>query len=106
MQKIMVNDEVIVLSGKNKKTTGKVLKILKKQDRVLVQGVNLVKKAIKPSQENPNGGFSESERPIHISNLALLDPKTKGPTRVRFEKKDNGWVRIAVKSNSELPSHK
>ncbi|MBD66778.1 MAG: 50S ribosomal protein L24 [Halobacteriovoraceae bacterium] len=102
MQKLKVNDEVIVLTGKNKDRKGKVLSINDKKKTVLVEGINLVKKAMKPSQENPNGGFADIERPIHISNIAVVSPKTGGATRVRIETKDGKKVRVATKCGSEL----
>lgn len=88
MQKLKVNDEVIVITGKDKGKTGKVANINFKKNEVLVSGVNLVKKALKPSQENPQGGFAEVERPVHISNIAVVSPKTKKSTRVRIETKE------------------
>lgn len=102
MQKIKVNDEVIVLAGKDKDKKGKVKKINFKQNRVLVEGVNLVKKAIKPTQENPQGGIVEMETTLHLSNIAVVSPKTGKATRVGF-KEDNGKkVRIAKSCGSEL----
>ena len=102
MQKLKVNDEVIVLAGKNKDRKGKVLSINWKKRTVFVEGVNMVKKALKPTQENPNGGFADIERPLHASNVAVVSPKTGGPTRVRIETKDGKKVRIATKCGSEL----
>lgn len=102
MQKLKEKDEVIVLAGKDKGKTGTVAKINFKKDLVFVTGVNMAKKALKPSQENPSGGFVEVERPLHISNLSVVSPKTKKATRVRIETKDNKKVRIAVSCGSEL----
>ncbi|CAB4243852.1 50S ribosomal protein L24 [Methylacidimicrobium sp. AP8] len=65
-------DEVVILSGTQKGKTGKVLRVLRKQNRVLVEGVNVVKRATRPSQENPQGGFTEREAPIAISKVMLL----------------------------------
>lgn len=84
MQKIKVNDEVIVLAGKDKGKTGKVKKINFKTNRVLVEGVNKAKKALKPTQENPNGGIVDVDNTLHISNVALVSPKTKKATRVKI----------------------
>lgn len=102
MQKLKLNDEVIVLAGKNKDRKGKVLSINWKKRKVTVEGVNMVKKALKPSQENPNGGFADVERPLDISNVAVVSPKTGGATRVRIEDKDGKKVRVATKCGSEL----
>lgn len=102
MQKLKVNDEVVVLAGKDKGKTGTVAKINFKKDLVLVTGVNMMKKALKPSQENPSGGFADVERPVHISNIAVVSPKTKKATRVRIETKDNKKVRVAVACGSVL----
>lgn len=102
MQKLKVNDEVIVITGKDKGKTGKVANINFKKNEVLVSGVNLVKKALKPSQENPQGGFAEVERPVHISNIAVVSPKTKKSTRVRIETKEGKKVRVAVACGTVL----
>ena len=102
MQKLKVNDEIIVLAGKDKGKTGKVLKIDLKNKKVLVAGVNVVKKAVRPTQENPSGGILDVEKPVHFSNVAVVSPKTKGPTRVRIEEKDGKKVRVAVKCGSVL----
>lgn len=102
MQKLKVNDDVIVIAGKDKGKTGTVQRINFKKNEVIVGGVNLVKKALKPSQENPQGGFAEVERPVHISNIAVVSPKTKKSTRVRIETKDGKKVRVAVACGSVL----
>jgi large subunit ribosomal protein L24 len=102
MQKIKVKDEVVVLAGKDKGKTGTVERIFGSNDKILVKGVNMVKKAVRPTQENPAGGFVEVERPIHASNLSLISPKTKKATRVRIEVRDGKKVRVAVKCGSQL----
>lgn len=102
MQKLKVNDEVIVLTGKDSGKKGKVRKINFKKKTVLVEGVNLYKKAIRPTQENPNGGFADLEKGINISNVAVVSPKTGGPTRVRIEEKDGKKTRVATKCGSVL----
>jgi large subunit ribosomal protein L24 len=96
MQKLKLNDEVIVLAGKNKGKTGLLTNINTKKNTVLVAGVNLVKKAVKPTQENPNGGINEMEAALHVSNVALVSPKTKKATRIRIENRDGKNVRVAV----------
>jgi len=102
MQKLKVDDEIIVITGKDKGKTGKVARIFWNKKKVVISGVNLVKKSLKPTQENPNGGFSEVELPLHISNVALISPKTKKATRVRIENKKGKKVRVAVACGSEL----
>lgn len=100
--RIKTGDEVIVLSGKDKGLKGRVLKIFKDKDRVIIENVNVVKKHVKPSTENPQGGIEEKEAPIHISNVALVDPKTGKPTRVRYEIRDGKKVRVSKKSNEVI----
>ncbi len=80
--KIKKNDNVIVIAGNEKGKTGKVLKVFPKKQRVIVEGVNIIKRHTRPSQKNPQGGIIKKEAPIHISNVMLLDPKTNERTRV------------------------
>ena len=103
--KIKKGDKVFIISGKDKGKEGEVTKIIKtdrRQDKALVQGMNIVKRHRKPSQDNPGGIISE-ERPIQISNLMIVDPKTKKPTRVgfKFDKKGNK-VRFSKKSGEVI----
>jgi len=100
--KIVRNDEVIVIAGNHKGKQGKVKRIFKEDNRVIVEGVNLVKRHMKPSQTNPEGGIVEKEAPIHVSNVALIDPESKKATRVRFEGNGTDKKRVAVKSGKEL----
>lgn len=102
MQKIKVNDEVVVIAGKDKGKTGTVQRVNAKKSTALVAGINLSKKALKPSQENPAGGFAEMEKAIHLSNIAVVSPKTKKATRIKFEEKDGKLVRVAVACGSVL----
>ena len=102
MQKLKVNDTVQILAGKDKGKQGKIKTINFKTNRVVVEGINIVKKAIKPSQQNQQGGIVDMEKAIHISNVALLDPKSGKPTRVSVVKVDGKNVRVATKSKSEL----
>ncbi|HLT56700.1 MAG TPA: 50S ribosomal protein L24, partial [Bacillota bacterium] len=81
---------------------GVVLQVFFKKERVLVEGVNMIKKHAKPSQENPQGGILNIEAPIHISNVLPIDPKTGEPTRVGYEIRDGKKVRIAKKSGEPL----
>lgn len=110
---IKTGDTVVVITGKDKftidkkgnkiPTTGKVLKVYPKTDRVVVEGVNKVKKHQKPTQANENGSITEKEAPIHASNVMLLDPKTNKPTRVGIKIAEDGKkVRVAKKSGYEF----
>lgn len=102
MQKLKVSDEVIVVAGKDKGKTGQVASLNLKKNTVVVTGVNMAKKAVKPTQENPNGGISKIEKALHISNVAIVSPKSKKATRVRIETKDGKRVRVAVSCGSVL----
>ncbi|WP_405098372.1 50S ribosomal protein L24 [Oceanobacillus sp. FSL H7-0719] len=95
-------DKVKVLSGKDRGKTGTVLEAYPKKDRVLVEGVNMVQKHAKPSQENPQGGILNQEAAIHVSNVLPIDPKSGEPTRVGYEVRDGKKVRIAKKSGEAL----
>jgi large subunit ribosomal protein L24 len=100
--KIKKGDKVVVLTGKDKGKHGEVLRSIPKDSKVVVGGVNMITRHVKPSQTNPQGGKQQSEAPLHVSNVALEDPKTGKPTRVRFETKDGKKVRVAVKSGQVL----
>ncbi|EUJ18435.1 50S ribosomal protein L24 [Listeria aquatica FSL S10-1188] len=80
-------DKVQVITGKDKGKSGKVLAAFPKKDRVIVEGINMVKKHTKPSNINPQGGILNVEAPIHVSNVMLIDPKSGEPTRVSYEVK-------------------
>ncbi|MCU7557049.1 50S ribosomal protein L24 [Macrococcus capreoli] len=95
---IKKGDKVIVITGKDKGKTGTVIEALPKKDRVVVEGVNIVKKHQKPTQMNPEGGIVEFEAAIHVSNVMLIDPKTNKPTRVGIKIEDGKKVRVAKKS--------
>ena len=98
-QKIRKGDKVVVLSGKDKGKTGEVVRSMPKDMKVVVSGVNVHVRHRKPSQVNPQGGLERKEAPMHVSKVALADPKTGKATRVRFETgKDGKKVRVAVKS--------
>ncbi|AHE55729.1 50S ribosomal protein L24 [Sphingomonas sanxanigenens] len=101
--KIKKGDKVVVLSGKDKGRSGEVLKVLPKDGKVLVDGVNVAARHRKPSQGNPQGGIDRLPAPMAISKVALEDPKNPGkPTRVRFEIQDGKKVRVAVKSGEAI----
>lgn len=95
-------DKVMVISGKDKGKQGVILEAYPKKERVLVEGVNMVKKHSKPSQVNPQGGIIEQEAPIHVSNVMPIDPKSGEPTRVGYNVVDGKKVRIAKKSGEVL----
>lgn len=95
-------DKVQVISGKDKGKQGVILEAFPKKDRVLVEGVNVIKKHSKPSQMNPQGGIISQEAPIHVSNVMPIDPKTGNPTRVGYNVVDGKKVRIAKKSGEVL----
>ena len=97
-QKIKKGDQVVVLSGKDKGRKGEVVKALPKEGKVIVSGVNVHARHRKPTQLNPQGGIERKEAPLHVSKVAIADPKTGAPTRVRFEERDGKKVRVAAKS--------
>jgi large subunit ribosomal protein L24 len=100
--KIRKGDKVIVRTGRDKGKSGEVLRVLRDEARVLVQGVNMVKRHTRPAAGNP-GGIIDKEASIHISNVALADPKTGKPTRVGFKLLDGGRkVRIARRSGEAI----
>ena len=96
--KIRKGDKVVVLSGKDKGRTGEVIRSMPKDMKVVVSGVNVHARHRKPSQLNPQGGIERKEAPLHVSKVAIADPKSGAPTRVRFEERDGHKVRVAVKS--------
>ncbi|MBH0231783.1 50S ribosomal protein L24 [Halobacillus yeomjeoni] len=95
-------DKVMVITGKDKGKQGTILEAYPKKERVLVEGVNEVKKHAKPSQENPQGGILTQEAPIHVSNVMPIDPKSGEPTRVGYKVENGKKVRIAKKSGEAL----
>ena len=100
--KIKKGDKVIVLAGRDRGKTGEVLRVMPKEGRVLVRGVNMVKRHTRPSQTNP-GGILEKEATIHASNVSLVDPKDDRPTRVGFKTLESGAkVRYAKRSGEML----
>ena len=101
MRKLKTGDKVVVVAGSNKGKEGKITKIL--DSKVIVEGVNIVKKHLKPRNNNGTGEIVEVEAPIHASNVMLVDPKTKKPTKVRVEKDSKGKkIRISKKSNEKI----
>jgi large subunit ribosomal protein L24 len=103
--RIKKDDEVVVISGRDKGARGRVLKVIPEKDQLIVEGVGRVKKHQKPNQKNPQGGIIEKDLPIHACKVMLLDSKADKPTRVRAGKDADGKkVRVAVKSGSTLAS--
>ncbi len=102
MQKIRKGDKVVVLSGKDKGRTGEVLRVLPKDDKAVVRGINQVHRHQRQTQSQ-EGGIITKEAPIHLSNLALVDPKDGKPTRVGFRiEKDGSKVRVAKRSGEVI----
>lgn len=99
--KIKKGDKVVVLSGSSKGTKGSVLKVYPDKGKAIVEGVNMIKKHTKPNAQNPQGGIVETEAPIYVSKLALVDSDGK-PTRVGYEVKDGKKVRVAKKSGKAI----
>ena len=101
--KIRRDDEVVVISGKDRGKTGKVLRVEPKTERVFVEGLNIVKRHQKPRPGTTDpGGVVEKEGPIHISNVMLLDPQDNKPTRVAITREDGKRFRVGKKSGKRL----
>lgn len=97
------DDTVIVISGKDKGKKGRIIASYPRENRVLVEGVNIVKKHARPSQANPQGGIIEQEAPIHASNVMHVDPKSGNVTRIGYKTLDNGKkVRVAKRSGAVI----
>jgi large subunit ribosomal protein L24 len=101
MAKIKKGDTVVILSGKDKGREGQVVKSLPKDGKVVVSGVNMIARHTKPTQADPEGGVKRREAPIHVSNVAIKDPKTGKPARVGFEVRDGKKVRV-LKGSGEV----
>ena len=97
--KIKKGDTVRVIAGDEKGKEGKVLRVDREKNRAIVEGLNLASKHTKPSAQNPQGGIVKKEASIHVSNLSLIDPKTKKVTRVGYELREGKKVRVSKKSN-------
>lgn len=103
--RIRKGDMVVVISGKDKGKTGKVTRLLCEDGRVVVEGVNLVKRHVRPTPRSPAGGILEREQPIYACKVMPIDPKSGKGTRVRFKALDDGRkVRVAVTSGEEIPA--
>ena len=99
---VKTGDKVKVIAGKDKGKEGVVVKTIAAKDRVVVEGVNIVKKHQKPNNQYPQGGIVELEAPIHVSNVQLLDPSTNEPTKIGYMVEDGKKVRFAKKSGTTL----
>jgi large subunit ribosomal protein L24 len=107
MARIVKGDTVLVISGEDRGKTGRVVKVIKEKNRVLVEGVNMVKKHTRPTQRDPQGGISDREAPIHISNVMPFDPKASRGTRVRTRVlTDGSRVRESVATGEVLEKPK
>jgi large subunit ribosomal protein L24 len=99
---IRTGDTVVIIAGRDKGKTGRVLRVLTSKDRVVVEGINRVWKHVRPSQRSPQGGRIQKDAPIHMSNVMPLDPATGKGTRVKVEVRDGQKHRVAVKSGTDL----
>ena len=103
--RIRKGDKVKILSGKDRGKMGKVLHVYPNKERALVEGINMVKKHVRKSQQNPNGAITQKELPIHISNLSLLDPTSSKPTRIKtLVAEDGSKQRASVKTKAVITS--
>ncbi len=101
--KLRKGDKVIVIAGKARGQTSTIVRVLRKSDMVLLDGVNLVKRHRRPSAQNRKGQIIDKPMPIHASNVMLVDPKTGKPTRIKIVRDEKGGrTRVAVKSGNEL----
>lgn len=100
--RIKKNDSVMVIAGKERGKTGKVLRVFPAQDRALVERLNMVKRHIKPRSPQDSGGILEKEAPLHLSNLMLVDPQDGRPTRVGFKIVDGRKMRVSRRTGNVL----
>ena len=101
--KMKKGDRVVVITGRDKGKEGEIIKVMPKESRVIVQGVNVAKRHTRPSAANPSGGIVDKELPIHVSNVAHIDPKSGKPTRVGFKVLEGGRkVRVARRSGETI----
>lgn len=96
------DDKVMVITGKDKGKTGRVIVAYPRENRVLVEGINMVKRHTKPSPQNQQGGIIEKEAPIHASNVMLIDPKSGKPTRIGYTMENGKKVRVAKRSGEVI----
>jgi large subunit ribosomal protein L24 len=106
MQRLQRGDTVVVISGKYKGKQGRVKKVLLDDDKVIVEGINLVKRHMKPSPRNQQGGIIEKEAPLYACKVMPVDPKTKKPTRVQIKIDENGMKIRVAKSGAEIQAER
>ena len=101
--RVKKDDVVVVIAGRDKGRQGRVLRVLRERDKVVVEGINVMKRHMRPTPQNPEGGIVEKEMPIHVSNVMLFDTKENKPTRVRYRDDGEGKkVRVSAKSDTVL----
>lgn len=100
--KLKKGDKVVVIAGKDRGTSGAIVRVLPKENRIVIDGVNIVKKHSRATAQNRKGQIVEKPMSIHASNVMLADPKGGKPTRIRIERKEGARVRVAIKSGSEI----
>lgn len=100
--KIIKNDKVILLTGKDKGKTGKVIQVFPGDDKVIVEGLNMVKRHVRPRKEGKKGEIISVASPIHVSNVALIDPKDNKPTRVGYKMEGDKKIRVAKRSGQKI----
>lgn len=106
LSRLQKGDEVVVISGSHKGKKGKIARVLRDADKVVIEGVNLVKRHMRPTTRNPQGGILEKEAPIHSSKVMPIDPKTGKPTRVKLGKDEKGNKIRLAKSGEPLAASK
>lgn len=100
--KIKKGDQVQVIAGSNKGNKGEILQVIPEANKVIVSGVNTIKKHVKPTAQNPQGGIIEREAPIQVSNVSLIDPKSGKPTRVGYKIEGDNKIRVSKKSGQAI----
>ena len=106
MQRIRKGDNVVVIAGKAKGSRGKVLRIITKKNRVVIERIAMVKRHTKPTQQSPQGGIIEKEGSVHISNVMPVDPGSDKPTRVKVKKNEGGKNHRVAKSGTAIEAAK
>lgn len=104
--KLHVGDTVQIIAGSDKGKTGEVIQILRKEEKILVEGINMVTKHIKPSQADPEGGIITREAPVHVSNVTFYDSKAKEAVKVGYTLEDGKKVRVNKKTGKALDKTK
>jgi large subunit ribosomal protein L24 len=99
---IRTGDKVRVIAGKDKGKESKVLRVYPYKQRIVIERVNMIKKATRPTQRNPSGGILEIEGPIHVSNVMLVCPKCSQPTRIGRKREDGSRIRVCKKCNNDI----